>query len=465
MKRLLATMLTVLGAMLALTPLAQAHADLKSVSPADGAAVAKPPAEIVVEFTADIEDTVKAAKLLPPNGGPIEDAWDASGSRITITPPASMAHGRWGVQWRVLGGDGHPITGSSTFVLRAPAGQGEAPPAGGAGQEPAPPAGMQESPGGAHAGHVMASTYPHDELNRVALVGRILFFGGLLFFVGGVLFATFAAPGWQPRFWSSSLLATVFGAWIVLGTHAAMAEERSLLEMFNPLVWLSDMVSVGVRGYVLAAVLLLLVHVFRWQLEPVEWEERDAGKPLLLLGLVVTAAAAPSLSGHAADGSYLWLRIPLDMLHVLAGAAWIGGLVQLLTIAARQRVLDPRMFPVVNRYSVMAATSVGVLVVTGIYATFNELDAGLGDLIGSTWGRLILLKIVLLGATMPLANANRLRNVPVVGHDPVRGIPRLRRFVAFELVIIVWVVAATAMLVYETPPAEGGSITEAASGR
>jgi copper transport protein len=198
--------------------------------------------------------------------------------------------------------------------------------------------------------------------------------------------------------------------------------------------------------------MLLAVHFMRWQLHPGEWEDREAGKPILLLAAVMAAAASPSLSGHAADGIMLWLRIPLDMLHVLAGAAWLGGLVQLLTIAKRERSLDPRMFAVVTRYSKIAAVAVGVLVVTGVYATFDELDAGLGELFGSTWGRLILAKVALLVATMPLANANRLRNVPDVGYDPVRGVPRLRRFVAVELVIIVWVVGATAMLVYETPP-------------
>jgi copper transport protein len=199
-------------------------------------------------------------------------------------------------------------------------------------------------------------------------------------------------------------------------------------------------------------VLLCIVHAMRWQLHPREWEAREAGKPILLLAVLMAAAASPSLSGHASDGNALWLRVPLDMLHVLAGAAWLGGLVQLLTIAKRERSLDPRMFAVVNRYSTIAAISVGVLVITGIYATLDELGAGLGELVGSTWGRLILAKVVLLGATMPLANANRLRNVPDVGYDPVRGVPRLRRFVVLELVIIVWVVGATAMLVYETPP-------------
>lgn len=451
-----------LAATLVLAAPAWSHAALKSVTPADRAKLQEQPAEVTIAFTADIEETVKEATLLPPTGDPITDAWKASGKRITIAVPAEPVPGTWGVRWRVLGGDGHPLTGSTTFVVEGATGG----PAAAVPGEAAPdqPVGTGAEPAAnAHAGHAMVSTYPHTELERVALVGRILFFAGLLLFVGGVLFAVIAAPGWQPRFWNSTLLMAVLGAWIVWGTHAAMIEERSPIDMVNPLAWLGDVISVGVRGYVLAAALLLIVHAVRWQLGPREWEARDAGKPIVLLAVVMAAAAAPSLSGHAADGNALWLRIPLDMLHVLAGAAWLGGLVQLLTIAKRERSLDPRMRRVVNRYSRVAAVSVGVLVITGVFATFDELDAGLGELVGSDWGRLIIAKAALLVATMPLANANRLRNVPDVSRDPVRGVPRLRRFVAIELVIIVWVVGATAMLVYETPPKEERAVTAASS--
>lgn len=450
-------------AALSLAAPAWSHAALKSVTPADGTTLQEPPTEAVIEFTADIENTVKEATLLPPTGDPIKDAWEASGRRITIALPATPTTGKWGVEWRVLGGDGHPLTGSTTFVVQAAAGE-VAPDAPKEGAAHPAPSGDTTPSADAHASHVMASTYPHTELERLALAGRILFFAGLLLFVGGVLFAVVVAPGWQPRLWTSTLLMAVAGAWIVWGTHAAMIEERGFVAMLNPMAWLSDVLSVGVRGYVLAAVLLLVVHALRWQLEPQEWEDRKAGKPVALLVVVMAAAAAPSLSGHAADGNALWLRIPLDMLHVLAGAAWLGGLIQLLTIAKRERSLDPRMYPLVNRYSRIAAVSVGVLVVTGVFAMFDELDAGFGELIGSTWGRLILAKAALLVATMPLANANRLRNVPDVRRDPMRGVPRLRRFVLVELVIIVWVVGATAMLVYETPPKDS-PVTSAAAER
>jgi copper transport protein len=424
------------AAMLTMAPAANAHAAFRSVTPADGATVTAPPAAVVIEFTRDVGDNVREATLVPPTGSELEESWNADGVRITITPPARMEAGTWTVRWRVLGGDGHPLTGTSTFTIAASA---SAP-------APAQPSGITA------AGPATASSYPQQTIERIALAGRILFFGGLLLFIGGVMFAIVAAPGWRPRYWNRTLGATVLGALIVWGTHAALLDERSLPGMLDPLVWIKDAASVGVRGYLLAALIVLAIHALRWQLEPTEWEARRASMPPLLVVLVLAAAAAPALSGHAADGTMLWLRIPLDMLHVLAGAAWLGGLVQLLTITVRERSLDPRMIEVVDRYSRIAAASVVVLVITGIYATLNELDAGIGALLGSAWGRLILLKVVLLAATLPLANANRLRHVPSVSRDPARGVPQLRRYVVLELLVIVWVVGATAMLVYQTPP-------------
>lgn len=450
-------------------PVARAHAAFESVTPADGATLKVAPASIVIVFTKPIDENVREASLLPQDGKAIDDAWDVDGDRITITAPKKMANGTWGIRWRVLGGDGHPLTGSSTFVVATAA---TASPSDGSARATTPPnttpgVGAEQPAGGMssanHSMMSMGSSYPHTELKRIALFGRLLFFGGLLLFVGGVIFAIVAAPGWRPRYWNATLTAVVLGAWIVLGTHIAMLDERSLLAMLNPVAWFSGMFAVACRGYALATLLVLLVHFFRFHLEPVEWEGRGAAHPKLLVGLVIAAAAAPSLSGHAADGTMLWIRIPIDMLHVLAGAAWLGGLVQMLTIVVRERSFDPRMSAVVNRYAKVAATSVGVLVISGVYATLNELDAGIGELFGSTWGRLVLLKVLLLAATMPLANVNRLRNVPDVEHDPIRGVPRLRRFVALELVIIVWVIGATAMLVYETPPTSPATTRAAAA--
>ncbi|HVL68298.1 MAG TPA: CopD family protein, partial [Vicinamibacterales bacterium] len=100
----------------------------------------------------------------------------------------------------------------------------------------------------------------------------------------------------------------------------------------------------------------------------------------------------------------------------------------------------------------VAGVSVVVLVLSGIYATLDEVAVGVRGFVGSNWGQLVLLKVGLLAATLPLANANRLRNVPGVSTDPRRSLVRLRRFVALELVIVAWVVVATALLVYETPP-------------
>lgn len=425
----------------ALSPAAHAHVDFASVEPVNEAQLQDAPASVRITFSASVEDRVREATLVAPDGTVHDDSWSVDGPRIAIELPAPAAAGAWTVRWRVLGGDGHPISGGSTFTVGEP----------GTSSQPAAPSSL-------------ASSYPYDALELVALVGRIAFFAGLLLFVGGMLFAMFAAPGWQPKLRQLMLAAMISGAWIVWGTHVAMLDERSALQMLVPMAWLSDVTSVAVRGYVLAAVFALAANASRRRLNPDKWSEREGQVPLLTIALVAGAAISPSLSGHASDGEALWIRVPLDMVHILAGAAWLGGLVQVLTLARHDRIRDPRVYAVVSRYARVAAVSVGVLVVTGLYATFDEIDVGFKALVDSTWGRLVLAKAALLASTMPLANSNRLRNVPDVWKAPGQGVPRLRRFVAWELVIIIWVVVATAMLVHETPPrADSRSIDTASS--
>ena len=43
----------------------------------------------------------------------------------------------------------------------------------------------------------------------------------------------------------------------------------------------------------------------------------------------IALAATPALAGHASTGRWVVLAVIVDVLHVLAMAVWIGGLVAL----------------------------------------------------------------------------------------------------------------------------------------
>ncbi len=153
------------------------------------------------------------------------------------------------------------------------------------------------------------------------------------------------------------------------------------------------------------------------------------------LRLAVSAAAAltllaPTLAGHALDpGRRRALTGLADVVHVGAAATWIGGLALLaLARTPRARARFPRI-------------ALAALVLLGLGAIPRAIAAfpSPGDVVHTGYGQALLVKSGLLAAVLAVAWTNRAR------------IARLG--IAAELVLLVGVVAAVAVLTDLRPPA------------
>lgn len=119
---LLAVLLTIIGT-LALPVAVQAHTDLTSSSPVDGAVLDAPPEAITLTFEDDLLAGSSSIALNDMTGttvlsGPV----DAVGPTITVPWPAELPAGTYQVAYRVVSADGHPVTGVISFtVAEAPA--------------------------------------------------------------------------------------------------------------------------------------------------------------------------------------------------------------------------------------------------------------------------------------------------------------------------------------------------------
>jgi putative copper resistance protein D len=123
--------------------------------------------------------------------------------------------------------------------------------------------------------------------------------------------------------------------------------------------------------------------------------------------------AAIAWTGHAGStpGQTGILHLTADILHLVAAAAWIGGLVPLVLLlgaARRHRAVAWASLArdVAQRFSTLGLISVGTLMVTGI------INAGI--LVGSFralpvtgYGQLLMLKIVVFAIMLGLAAVNR----------------------------------------------------------
>ncbi|MEU6127778.1 CopD family protein [Saccharopolyspora sp. NPDC047091] len=135
----------------------------------------------------------------------------------------------------------------------------------------------------------------------------------------------------------------------------------------------------------------------------------DLGAVLALLGLLPMP-----LTGHAVDWEYHNLSMVSVQLHVLAAAVWAGGLAAITAFVAPRRGLLATTLP---RYSKLATGAIALVAVSGVFNGITELTAagvGLDGLTGTGYGRIVLLKAVLLGLLAALGGHARFRLLPLV---------------------------------------------------
>lgn len=104
------------GSGVALLPAAQAHAQLLSSQPADGASVERVPDTVTFTFNEEINPSFAQAVVVGVDGEPRTVDSAASGPVVTAQMPDGLAAGRIAVRYRVVSKDGHPIEGEISFT-------------------------------------------------------------------------------------------------------------------------------------------------------------------------------------------------------------------------------------------------------------------------------------------------------------------------------------------------------------
>ncbi|WP_408055853.1 copper resistance CopC/CopD family protein [Streptomyces lycii] len=134
-------------------------------------------------------------------------------------------------------------------------------------------------------------------------------------------------------------------------------------------------------------------------------DRRDLFRGLAIGGLVVSAGLAGTwaMSEHASTGIQPQLAMPVDVVHLLAVAAWLGGLTALLVALYRGPAVDREA---VRRFSRIAFGSVIALVVTGLYQSWRQVGSW-DPLVSTAYGRLLLAKIALVLLMVALARYSR----------------------------------------------------------
>ncbi|WP_298456722.1 copper resistance D family protein [uncultured Cellulomonas sp.] len=171
---------------------------------------------------------------------------------------------------------------------------------------------------------------------------------------------------------------------------------------------------------------------------------RSPATGLLVLLAAVGAVVLPLLTGHAGHGELPALTATSLALHVVAAAAWVGGLAALVLHVRRSGAALAVALP---RFSSLALVCFGLVGVSGAVTGWASLG-GLGDLWASSYGRLLLAKLAVLVGLGLAGHLHRRRTIAAVLARRPRGFVRLA---AGELVLM-GAAAALAVALSHTPP-------------
>ena len=193
-------------------------------------------------------------------------------------------------------------------------------------------------------------------------------------------------------------------------------------------------------------------------------EKQGSGSFLKLAIVLVAAGLAGTLAwaGHGIGGAGLpgSIHLTADFVHLIAAAAWVGGLLPLVfLLAAADRASSVAVARSASlRFSAYGIVAVGALLLTGAINTWY-LAGSARALTATDYGHLLLVKIALFLGMLALATINRLWLTPALaaeaGEKPARSALRqLRRNVVIEIAAGATILAVVAVLGV-TPPGLG----------
>ncbi len=290
-------------------------------------------------------------------------------------------------------------------------------------------------------------------IEAAIVAARWVFFLSATIVFGTVLFPFYAWPGAQPPagFARRALirgsvvcLAAAFAWFMALtldfgGAGAALATASTIL--FRTRLGLPWAIRL------LTALALVVATILSRRPNPV------------LLLLAASVLAVEGWFGHSAVGGTI--HHVVQMVHVLAVGAWLGGLLPLARALSGRGIGAPNddsASRIVRRFSATGIASVSLIVISGVANTWFIAGSPapfLGPNPSGEYDRVLLLKIALFLGMVGVALYNRLYLLPRLGSTRLGrndALARLRGSVFVEQALGLIVLAAAALLGNTPPP-------------
>lgn len=288
-------------------------------------------------------------------------------------------------------------------------------------------------------------------MDELIVASRLVHFAAAALLFGVPLFRlaiapTRAAPGRAVEL-AASVAALLSGLGWFAGVAATMA--GSVADAVAPDIL--QAVTFDTRfGHLWIGRLIVLVAIFAIQLGARPSRLRDGALLILAAGFAASLVGVGHGMTGAGHGAVIArIHMVADMVHLLCAAAWIGALFclgALLHRAAAGAETAEAARAALRRFSTMGYGLVALVLVTGCINALVMVPRP-ASLITSEYGRILLLKLVLVGLMVAIAIVNRVvLTPPIMAAVGSAGLKSLCRSVVVEQCAAVLVLASVAWL-------------------
>jgi copper transport protein len=407
-----------LAAVVRFYTVASAHVTLVSTRPAANSTLAASPTSIRLEFSEPMEPAVAHVILVSPDGHstPLSLTNDPHDAHFIVGTTSNLGAGTYRVEWHVLSEDGHPVGGSFVFSI-------------GAATTPPPPTSselVKPAWGPSIAGAPLIPS-----VLRGLGVGSLAALAGLLFYLVTTRTGLESRPG-RVALWFSIVTPMLLAGHLIAWAINAAPDYRLTTD------WLSSAFSTTAGRMELWRALLSLLPL---------WALVFARRGALALGATVPSLVLSAAVGHSIAFQPS-LSVPLKLLHFVALAGWVGGLLWLVVSERRnaeQFAADAGRVSSIALWSVMAITISGALQVVILIPHFADL--------WSPYGATVLTKVIGLGVLVAFGAYHR-RTLTRLPTDRDGSVALGFRTTLRREIAVLWlVVLLGGFLGYVSPPA------------
>jgi copper transport protein len=459
-RRILLVLVSLAGAgllLVAASAPALAHAVLVSTSPPDRAELTEPPDRVTITFNEPVEVATGALRVFDRDARRVDTGQLPTDDPATVAAglPADLPDGGYVATYRVVSADSHPLAGVFAFTV------GDA--------EAVDDRVVAELFGGAG----------DDLLGVVGPVLRGASYLATLLAAGALAFTALVARRDEDRVLarrvgSRAALVGVGVSLLAIPVQGAAIAGVGVWEAATSTTVLGEVIGSSFGDSSLLRITGLFALWALWRIET---------SPALIGIAAGAGLGSYVLDGHQRSFEPAWVLRGADIVHLGAAAFWFAGLV-LLGLILRRGPGDPGRGGAVDvartvaRFSSLALVSVLLLTAAGA-AMAVPLVGSPRALTSTTYGWLLVAKVVAVGAVVVLAVYNRQRLVPAVsalippagasvdlpsGTEPARTLAagsaweRLGVTMRVEAGVLAAVLVLTGFLVSQQPAAEAGGL-------